>query len=59
MQIIPNIGLAQFKLHPTKKAQLNKITSVLSHNKTVFFTVLPDRMLELLEAEKKLKELQQ
>ena len=31
MQLIPNIGLAKFKLHPTKKAQENPITSVLSN----------------------------
>lgn len=59
MQIIPNIGLAQFKLHPTRNAQQSDITNILSHNKTVFFTVTPDRMKQLLEAEQKLKELQQ
>ena len=31
MQLIPNIGLAKFKLHPTKKAQENPITSGLSN----------------------------
>ena len=57
MQIIPNIGLAKFKLHPTKKAQENPITCVLAHNVEAFYTVTPERMKELLEAESKLKSL--
>lgn len=56
MQLIPNIGLAKFKLHPTKKAQENPITCVLAHNVEAFYTVTPERMNELLEAEAKLKE---
>ena len=55
MQIIPNIGLAKFKLHPTKKAQENPITCVLAHNVEAFYTVTPERMKELLEAEIKLR----
>ena len=57
MQLIPNIGLAKFKLHPTKNAQENPITCVLAHNVEAFYTVTPERMRELLEAESKLKEL--
>ena len=57
MQLIPNIGLAKFKLHPTKKAQENPITCVLAHNVEAFYTVTPERMKELLEAESKLKSL--
>lgn len=57
MQLIPNIGLAKFKLHPTKKAQENPITCVLAHNVGVFYTVTPERMKELLDAESKFKEL--
>lgn len=55
MQLIPNIGLAKFKLHPTKKAQENPITCVLAHNVEAFYTVTPERMKELLEAESKLR----
>ena len=55
MQLIPNIGLAKFKLHPTKKAQENPITCVLAHNVEAFYTVTPERMKELLEAEIKLR----
>lgn len=51
MQLIPNIGLAKFKLHPTRNAQEHEIVSVLSHNKTVFYTVSPERMEQLLKAE--------
>lgn len=51
MQLIPNIGLAKFKLHPTRKAQENPITCILSHNEAAFYTVTPSRMVELLEAE--------
>ena len=54
MQLIPNIGLAKFKLHPTKNAQENSITCVLAHNVVAFYTVTPERMEELLEAENKL-----
>lgn len=57
MQIIPNIGLAQFKLHPTRNAQQSEITNILSHNKTVFFTVTPERMEQLLEAEEALRKI--
>ena len=55
MQIIPNIGLAKFKLHPTKNAKENPITCVLAHNVEAFYTVTPERMKELLEAESKLR----
>ena len=55
MQLIPNIGLAKFKLHPTKNAQENPITCVLAHNVEAFYTVTPERMKELLEAESKLR----
>ena len=57
MQLIPNIGLAKFKLHPTKKAQENPITCVLAHNVEAFYTVTPERMKELLEAENKLNDI--
>ena len=57
MQLIPNIGLAKFKLYPTKKAQENPITCVLAHNVEAFYTVTPERMAELLEAEINIKEL--
>ena len=56
MQLIPNIGLAKFKLHPTKKAQENPITCVLAHNVEAFYTVTPERMKELLEAERMLNQ---
>ena len=59
MQLIPNIGLAKFKLHPTKKAQENPITCVLAHNVEAFYTVTPERMKELLEAEKMLERIKQ
>ena len=55
MQLIPNIGLAKFKLHPTKKAQENPITCVLAHNVEAFYTVTPERMRELLQAHEALK----
>ena len=55
MQLIPNIGLAKFKLHPTKNAQENPITCVLAHNVEAFYTVTPERMKGLLEAESKLR----
>lgn len=51
MQLIPTIGLAKFKLHPTRNAQENAITCVLSNNNTAFYTVTHDRMKELLDAE--------
>ena len=57
MQLIPNIGLAKFKLHPTKKAQETPITCVLAHNEPAFYTVTPERMKELLEAENKLDDI--
>ena len=57
MQLIPNIGLAKFKLKPTKNAQENPITCVLAHNVEVFYTVTPERMAELLEASDKLDEI--
>lgn len=59
MQLIPNIGLAKFKLHPTKKAQENPITCVLANNVSVFYTVTPERMAELLEASDKLDEIRE
>ena len=59
MQLIPNIGLAKFKLHPTKKAQENPITCVLAHNVEAFYTVTPERMKELLIAEKMLERIKQ
>ena len=57
MQLIPNIGLAKFKLHPTKNAQESPITCVLANNVSVFYTVTPERMAELLEASDKLDEI--
>ena len=51
MQLIPNIGLAKFKLHPTKNAQENPITCVLAHNVEAFYTVTPERMKLLLGRE--------
>ena len=59
MQLIPNIGLAKFKLHPTKNAQENPITCVLSNNVSVFYTVTPERMNQLLIAEKMLERIKQ
>ena len=57
MLLIPNIGLAKFKLHPTRNAQENPVTCVLSNNKPAFYTVSPERMEQLIKAEEKLKEL--
>lgn len=51
MKSIPNIGLARFKLHPTRTAQENPITCVLSHSKAAFYTVTAERMATLLRAE--------
>lgn len=51
MKSVPNIGLAKFKLHPTRTAQENPITCVLSHSKAAFYTVTADRMAALLRAE--------
>lgn len=59
MQIIPNIGLAKFKLHPTKNAKENPITCVLANNVSVFYTVTPERMNKLLIAEKMLERIKQ
>lgn len=59
MQIIPNIGLAKFKLHPTKNAKENPITCVLANNVSVFYTVTPERMNQLLIAEKMLERIKQ
>lgn len=55
MKLIPNIGLARFKLHPTRIAQENPVTCVLSHDKTAFYTVTAERMAELLRAEQMLE----
>ena len=59
MQLIPNIGLAKFKLHPTKNAKENPITCVLANNASVFYTVTPERMNKLLIAEKMLERIKQ
>jgi len=59
MQLIPNIGLAKFKLHPTKNAKENPITCVLANNVSVFYTVTPERMNQLLIAEKMLERIKQ
>lgn len=58
MKLIPHIGLARFKLHPTRIAQENQITCVLSHDKTAFYTVTAERMAALLRAEQMLERIQ-
>ena len=55
MKLIQNIGLARFKLHPTRVAQENPITCVLSHSRAAFYTVTAERMAELLRAEQMLE----
>lgn len=54
---ITKLPLAQFKLAPTHEVRTHKEICVMVHKREGFYCVLPERMAELLEAEKKLKEL--
>lgn len=55
--IIKKMPLAQFKLAPTYEAKTNGVLCVMTHKREAFYTVTPERMAELLQAEDRLKEL--
>lgn len=50
--------ISELKKNPSA-VKNNTDTCVLSHNKPAYYTVNPTRFAELLEAEQKLKELQE
>lgn len=49
---IERMPLAQFRLAPTHEVRTHKELCVMVHKREAFYSVAPERMKELLEAEK-------
>ncbi len=54
---VEKMPLAQFRLAPTHEVRTHKEICVMVHKREAFYSVTPERMKELLDAEQKLKEL--
>lgn len=50
--------LSKYKLSPTHETRMHKEICVMVHKREGFYSISPERMKELLDAEKKLKELE-
>lgn len=51
------MSLSEYKLAPTHETRTHKEICVMVHKREAFYSVLPERMKGLLEAEKKLKDM--
>lgn len=51
--------LSEFRLAPTHEVRQHGVVCVMTHKREAFYSITPDRMKQLLEAEQKLKELQE
>lgn len=54
---VEKMPLAQFRLAPTHEVRTHKEICVMVHKREAFYSVTPERMKELLDAEAKNKEL--